>query len=200
MICMDNWLYNTLYYILRPVFRLAYGRRVRGMENIPSVGGFVLCSNHMSVLDPLFIASALPRTKRLYYLGKKELFENRLLNWAIPKLGGIPVDRGHADLAAIRTSLQVVKEGYGLCIFPQGTRSRDNTRTPMLTGASMIALRCNVPVVPVYIDGPYRLFRRTEIRFGKPLDLSVFGRRCDQEVLNQATAMIDDAVWAMKDI
>ena len=197
---MDNWLYNTLYFVLKPVLKLAYGHRARGMENIPSEGGFVLCANHMSVLDPMFVALALPRTKPLHYLGKKELFQNWLFKWALPKIGGIPVDRGNADLSAIRAALNVVKEGNGLCIFPQGTRSRDNTRTPMLTGASMIALRCNVPVIPVYIDGPYRLFRKTEIRFGKPLDLSAFGRRCDQAVLNQATAMIDDAVWAMKDI
>lgn len=197
---MDNWLYNLLYYILGPSLKLVYGRSARGMENVPAQGGFVLCSNHMSALDPMFIASALPRTKRLYYLGKKELFENKILKWALPKLGAIPVDRGHADLAAIRTSLQVVKEGYGLCIFPQGTRSRDNTRTPMLNGASMIALRCNVPVIPVFIDGPYRLLRKTEIRFGRPLDLSVFGRRCDQETLNRATAMIDSAVWSLKEI
>ncbi len=197
---MDNWLYNTLYYTLGTAVKLFFGRCARGMENVPSEGGFVLCSNHISVLDPMFIASALPRTKRLYYLGKKELFQNWLFKWALPKIGGIPVDRGNADLSAIRAALNVVKEGNGLCIFPQGTRSRDNTRTPMLTGASMIALRCGVPVIPVYIDGPYRLFRKTEVRFGKPLDLSGFGRRCDQEVLNRATAVIDDAVWAMKDI
>lgn len=197
---MDNWLYNTLYYVLGTVMKLFFGRCARGMENVPSEGGFVICANHMSVLDPMFIAASLPRTKRLYYLGKKELFQNWLFKWALPKIGGIPVDRGNADLSAIRAALNVVKEGNGLCIFPQGTRSRDNTRTPMLTGASMIALRCGVPVIPVYIDGPYRLFRKTEVRFGKPLDLSGFGRRCDQEVLNRATAVIDDAVWAMKDI
>lgn len=197
---MGNWLYNLLYVVLCPVFKLMYGRKTRGAENLPAEGGFVLCSNHISAVDPLYIASGLPRKKRLYYLAKKELFQNGFLNWAITRLGGIPVDRGNADLSAIRTSLKVIKEGYGLCIFPQGTRSRDNSRTPMLNGASMIALRANVPVIPVYIDGPYRLFGKTEIRFGKALDFSAFGRRCDQEVLSQATAMIDDAVWALKDI
>ncbi len=109
------------------------------------------------------------------------------------------MDRGHSDLAAVRTSLQLLKEGHGLAIFPQGTRIKDNHPAPMLDGVSMIALRAGVPVIPAYIGGPYRLFRRTQVSFGKPVSFEGLPRRVDSETLSQATRRIEDAVWALKD-
>lgn len=196
---MERKFYHLAWVVCRPLFDLIYPRKVTGLENVPKEGGFILCANHCSALDPLFIASRLPINRRMLFLGKKELDDNRFLRPFVKWLGLIPVDRGNADLNAVRTCLKVLREGAGLVIFPQGTRSRDNTPTPMLTGASMIALRGGVPVIPAYVDGPYRLFHRTDIHFGAPLDFSDFGRRCDQETLAQATERIEHAVWALKD-
>ena len=196
---MGNKFYNFCWVALRPVFDLLYPRKVTGTEYLPAEGGFVLCINHCSALDPLFVSSRIPRRRRMYFMAKKELFENKLLRPFVVSLGGIPVDRGNADLTAIRTSMKVLKDGYGLGIFPQGTRSKDNTPTPMLPGAAMIALRGGVPVIPAYIDGPYRLFHRVVVRFGAPLDLSDFGRRCDHDTLVAATDRIAGAIWALRD-
>lgn len=197
---MGNKFYNFCWTLLRPAYDLLYPRKVTGLENLPAEGGFVLCINHISARDPLFVSTRIPRRRRMYFLGKKELFDKKLLKPFVTWLGGIPVDRGHADLSAVRNSLRVLKEGYGLGIFPQGTRSKDNTPTPMLNGASMIALRGGVPVIPAYIDGPYRLFHHVDIRFGAPLDLSDFGRRCDSATLSEATARIEKAIWALRDV
>jgi 1-acyl-sn-glycerol-3-phosphate acyltransferase len=68
----------------------------------------------------------------------------------------------------------------------------------MLPGASMIALRAQVPVIPCYI-APYRLFKKSRICFGKPIDFSDFGRKCDKDTLDAATGRIERAVWQMKD-
>ena len=197
---MGKKFYNFCWVALRPVFDLIYPRKVTGLENLPDEGGFVLCINHCSALDPLFVSSRIPRKRRMYFMAKKELFENKLLRPFVVGLGGIPVDRGHADLTAIRTSMKVLKDGYGLGIFPQGTRSKDNTPTPMLPGAAMIALRGGVPVIPAYIDGPYRLFHHVDVRFGAPLDLTDFGKRCDSATLVQATARIEEAIWALRNV
>ena len=83
-------------------------------------------------------------------------------------------------------------------IFPQGTRSRDNSRTPLLSGSAMIAMLCRVPLVPAYIDGPYHLFRRSDVFFGKPMNLSEFGTRPDQETLQKITDKIGDEIWGFK--
>lgn len=196
---MERKFYKLVWVVCRPVFDLIYPRKVEGLENIPAEGGFVLCLNHCSALDPLFVASRLPIGRRMMFMGKKELHDNRFLRPFLKWLGLIPIDRGHADINAVRSCMQVLKEGAGLVIFPQGTRSRDNTPTPMLSGASMIALRGGVPVIPAYIDGPYRLFRHVDLRFGAPIDFSDFGRRCDQATLTQATERIEHAIWGLRD-
>ena len=195
---MGNGFYNVVWYVCRAAFGLVYPSRVSGREHIPAEGGFILCLNHCSALDPLYISAQIPRERNMHFLAKKEIFSNKLFAKVLTAIGGIPIDRGNADLNAVRASLQLVKEGKGLGIFPQGTRSRDNTPTPMLTGASMIALRAGVPVIPAYIDGPYRLFRRMDLRIGAPLDFSDFGRRCDKDTMQAATDRIADAIWSMQ--
>lgn len=195
---MGKGLYNVVWYLCRGAFGLVYPSRVRGMENIPEEGGFILCLNHCSALDPLYISAQIPRRRNMHFLAKKELFSNKFFAKVMTAIGGIPIDRGNADLNAMRSSLQLVKEGKGLGIFPQGTRSRDNTPTPMMPGASMIALRAGVPVIPAYIDGPYRPFCRMQMMIGKPLDFSDFGRRCDRDTMQAATDRIADAIWGMQ--
>ena len=113
-------------------------------------------------------------------------------------LGGFPVDRGHSDLNAVRTALNLLKEGHVLALFPQGTRSKDNSRTPMLAGVSMIALRSGAPVIPAYIGGPYRPFRKTQLSFGRPVSFEGLGRRVDADTLKAATERIEEAVWGLK--
>ena len=195
---MGSRFYNLSWSVLRPVYDIIFPRRVTGLENIPAEGGFILCLNHISARDPLFVSTRIARKRRMFFLAKKELFNNKILKWVMDHLGGIPIDRGNADLSAIRKSMQVLKEGYGLGIFPQGTRSRDNTPTPMLNGAAMIALRGGVPVIPAYIDGPYHLFHRVDIRFGTPIDFSDFARRLDSNTLNEATKRIENAIWGLR--
>lgn len=196
---MGKGLYGFAWTLLRPVYDCIFPRRVKGIENLPAEGGFVLCINHMHARDPLFIATRIPRMRQMFFLAKKELFKVKLLAAIMSGIGAIPVDRGNADLSAVRTALKVLKDGYGLGIFPQGTRSCDNSRTELLTGASMIALRGGVPVIPAYINGPYRMFRRSDISFGKPIELAEYGRRCDSETLSRVTKQIGDAIWALKE-
>lgn len=197
---MGSKLYRFLWLIVGPAYSLIWPRRIEGLQNIPEEGGCVLCANHFSAHDPLYIATCVPRRREVHYLAKRELFEHQPLKAFVTWLGAIPVDRGHADLTAMRAALKVVKDGGVLGIFPQGTRSPDNTPTPMLNGASMIALRAHAPVIPVYVDGPYRFFHKIAVRFGKPIDLSSFGPRCDSNTLNEVTKKIEEAIWGLKEV
>ena len=185
--------------VLRPYYNLFWPSRVKGMENIPAEGGFILCSNHVHWRDPLFLAVRLKK-RRYTFLAKAELYRTAIGRLILGErgLGGIPINRGHSDLNAVRKALKVIADGHGLGIFPQGTRSRDNTPTPMLTGTALIAIRANVPVLPVYIDAPYRRFHHVDIRVGKPIDLSDLGRRCDSATMEEVTLRIEKAVWELK--
>ena len=195
---MNKRFYRFMCVFLGAIYALLYPARVDGVENIPAEGGFVLCSNHCSNRDPFCLAIPCRKRRYLHFMAKAELFKFKPVAAFVSALGGFPVDRGHSDMNAIRTALKLVADGHGLAIFPQGTRIRDNSRAPMLDGVSMIALRAGAPVIPAYIGGPYRPFRRLQISFGKPVELSDFGRRVNSETLSAATRRIEDAVWALK--
>lgn len=199
---MNTKFYDFLKIVLPPVYNIILPSKVTGVENIPKEGGMIMCANHIHWNDPLFLAARLKKSgRRFVYMAKAEVFANKLFELVLGEkgLGAIPVNRGQSDLAAIRTSLKALGEGEALGIFPQGTRSRDNTPTPMLNGVSMIAMRANVPIIPVYIDGPYRLFRRVDVRVGKPIEIADLGRKFDADTLNEVTRRIETAIWGMRD-
>lgn len=195
---MGKKFYRAWCAIMRPVYGLVFPAQVEGLENIPDDGACVLCSNHIHARDPFYLAVRV-RNRYLHFMAKAELFRFKPLGAFLRALLSFPVDRGHSDLNAIRTALKLLSDGHILGLFPQGTRSRDNSHTPMLNGVSMIALRAQKPVIPVYIGGPYRLFRRTPVRIGKPVDLSDFGRRMDGETLTAVTHRIEDAIWGLEE-
>lgn len=196
---MNIKFYDTLSAILRPIYGLLWPSKVTGIENIPAEGGFIMCANHVHWRDCLFLAVRMNK-RRYTYLAKAELYKNPVTRLILGDkgLGGIPINRGHSDLSAVRTALKTIADGHGLGIFPQGTRSRDNTPTPMLNGASMIAVRAGVPIIPVYLDGPYRLFHHVDIRIGAPVDIADLGRRYDAATLSEVTHRIESAIWAMR--
>ena len=193
---MNTRFYDLGRHFLRPFYNLFWPSKVTGEENIPDEGGFILCSNHVHMRDPLFLAVRLPK-RHFTFLAKAELFKNPILGFLIGNkgLGAIPINRGHSDLGAIREALKTIANGHGLGIFPQGTRSRDNTPTPMLNGVSMIAVRAKVPIIPVYIDGPYRLFHHVDVTVGAPVDISDLGNRYDSATLTEVTSRISTSIW-----
>ncbi len=194
---MSKTFYRFLCVVLQPVYGALYPARVDGLENIPAEGAFILCCNHIAARDPFYLAI---REKRRYFhfMAKAELFEHKLVGAVLRGLDAFPVDRGHSDLNAVRTSMALLKNGHGLGIFPQGTRSPDNSPTPMLDGVSMIALRSGAPVIPAYIGGPYRPFHRIQVSFGPPVSFEGLPRRVDSDTLDKATRRIEAAVWGLK--
>ena len=195
---MTNFMYNFVWLLCKPAFAIAFPHRVYGRENVPKEGGFIICANHMNAIDPLFLCTQIPMKRKVHFLAKKELFAKKFTKWFFSHMQAIPVDRGAADLSAIRSALKSIKDGYGVGIFPQGTRSKTNERMPMLTGVSMIALRADCPIIPCFIDGPYGAFKRVNVYFGKPIDREAFGKRADRDTMEAMTKAIEDAVWSLK--
>lgn len=187
---------NRFYYVARaavtPLLHLLYPYRITGKENIPLEGPAILCSNHVHMFDPVFIATGTPRYIR--YISKKELFESKFLAWLFRHLGMFPVARGQADMSAMRTMLSILKEGGVLGIFPQGHRYKNDDHRQLETGAAIIALRARVPVIPIHVNGPLKLFRRNEITVGKPVVLDDL-KRIDAPTLAEADNRLIAAIW-----
>ena len=165
-----TFIYTLAVCVMFVVFKLLYFMKFEGRENIEKGKNVVLMGNHQCMLDPVCLALCVP-DREIHFMGKKELWNNKFLGWVFTKVHGFPVDRGNVDMAAIRTAMGVLKEGNTLGIFPEGTRSKTGHMLPLLGGASMLAFKSGCDVVPVYIDGNYKPFRRITVRVGKPISM-----------------------------
>lgn len=167
-------LYYTGWLIGRFLSKVIFRIRVTGRENVPKAGGFILATNHKSYFDPLFLGSWAPR--ELYYFAKRELWKNKIFGSIITRTNALPVKRGAIDRQAIEDSLNVLKSGYGLVIFPEGTRSLSDDFLEPKPGVGLIAAKARCPVIPAYIKGTNQLkqcflgSQKLEIRFGRPFE------------------------------
>ena len=153
---------------------ICFRMKASGRENIPQSGPVILVCNHISMMD---VACIYAQTKRrVWFMAKKEIFENKLLGAIFAGFGAFPINRGEADVAGIRTAMKHLKDGDLLCIFPEGTRNkkREVPLLPLQDGVAMLALRCKAAIVPSWIGGHYDPIRRARIVTGKPMDLSAY--------------------------
>jgi len=133
------------------VCRVAFRVRVLGREHVPPDGAYILAPSHRSILDVPF--TAFTTRRRICFLAKQELFRGKVGGALFPPLGGIPVERGSTDRAALRAADAVLVAGQPLAIFPEGTRRRGPVLGDLFHGAAYLALRRQVPIVPVGIGG-----------------------------------------------
>jgi 1-acyl-sn-glycerol-3-phosphate acyltransferase len=169
--------------VLRPLFLVVFRPHVRGRENVPASGPFIIASNHLSFIDSMAIPLMSPR--RVGYLAKAEYFTTPgLRGWftrtLFTALGALPVERQthRAAQAALDTAMTVLKAGGGFGVYPEGTRSRDGRLARGKTGVAWLALTADCPVVPVGITGTDRIQpigarywrpHRFSVTFGEPL-------------------------------
>jgi 1-acyl-sn-glycerol-3-phosphate acyltransferase len=141
--------------LLSTIMRLLFGYRVKGLENLPESGPFILISNHIANADPVLTQIGLKRN--CHFFTKKEAFEIPVIGRFAAWTGGFPVDRGTADRRAIRRGLAALEQGIGVGIYPEGTRSVNFGLQKGFSGAGMIALMSGAPIVPSVITGSERM-------------------------------------------
>jgi 1-acyl-sn-glycerol-3-phosphate acyltransferase len=166
--------YNVLAVGSMPVFRGLYRLQARGLEHLPSEGGYVLAANHISNLDPWPLGLPLWPRRFLRFMAKSELYWWPL-RYVLDGGGAFPVRRGQADREALETAVSLARAGHVVAMFPEGTRRRKGLRkkheAKPRTGAARIALGAGVPLVPAAIKGTDRLARlgRLRVAYGAPL-------------------------------
>ncbi len=167
-------LYKVLKVLLSGFFTFIYRLHPHGAENVPEEGGCLIAPNHLTALDPILIGVSSKRP--VIFMAKAELFKIPIFGAFIKALGAFPVSRGEGDVSAVKKSISIINRGDPLSVFPQGTRCPETelseTRAKLKSGVGLIAHKTGVPIVPVYIKtkkNRIRLFRRTDIYFGKPI-------------------------------
>jgi len=186
--CFARWLCRVFCIVF---FRL----HIYGRENIPDKGAFVLASNHQSYLDPVFCG--MPLKRHLYFLARDSLFANRFFGRLISSVNTIPVKRGKADLSAMKNIISRLKEGNGVCLFPEATRTYDGKIAPFKPGFGLLCRRGKAAVVPVVIDGAFECWPRHRkiflpgsnimVCYGKPITNEQVKEMSDRELAEVLT-------------
>ena len=163
------------------------GVRYVNPERIPATGGAIIAANHLTTIDPFGVGQ--PITRRVHFMAKKELFGNALSRWYMLSGNAFPVERGKMDLTAIKTALRILQGGQLLVIFPQGTRGGTDAKG----GASFLALKAKVPVIPVGISLRRNWFgaKRFIFRYGLPIQPA--------GTLEEHTNTVSSAIEALRD-
>lgn len=161
--------YSFFRSIITFIFKIAFNLKFEGTENLPKSGGYVYACNHRSYADPVFIS--LKIKKRCTYMAKEELFKNPLFSLLIRAFGAFPVERGKGDMSVINNSIDKLKSGKNLVIFPEGTRSKDGKVGNGKTGVALIAAKSNCDVIPVGIvyEGKLSFRKKVFVRYGAPI-------------------------------
>jgi len=151
---------------LAPFFEL----HVKGRENVPPKNSFILLPKHQRWEDIPLLGLAAPVP--LYYVAKSELFMNRLSNWFMSSLGGIPLDRRRplASRNSIKTIVRLLKGGAGVVVFPEGTYYKNAMGSGHVGLIRLIRSRMDLPFIPTGIRYSGRGVRKlVEIEFGEAL-------------------------------
>ncbi len=173
--------YTLFYWAARLFFQGIYRMHVRGAENIPPYGGFMICSNHLSFYDPPFVGCCFPY--HIFYFARKTLLNSKAGRCLLPRLNTIPIDQERSDISGIRTTLRVLKGGAPVMAFPEGARSRDGKLQPAQPGIGMLIAKSGVPVLPVRIRGTFEALPRgaskprlwpLQLHIGKMMPASLF--------------------------
>ncbi|MEF9852462.1 MAG: lysophospholipid acyltransferase family protein [Hydrogenoanaerobacterium sp.] len=153
--------------LLAVLMWLCHRVEFEGTENIPSCGGFIICSNHRTDMDPVYLAWKIPR--QLYFMAKIELFRIPVLGFLMRKLEAFPVERGKGDTGAIEYAINIVQSGKILAMFPEGTRSKDGKLLRGKSGIAVIASKSGGDVLPVGLKftEPVCFRSKITVRFGK---------------------------------
>ncbi|GAB2884639.1 lysophospholipid acyltransferase family protein [Nocardioides pacificus] len=179
-------IYRALHAVVPPVAKAIWRPSVRGLENVPSSGGVILASNHLSFADSVVIPIVVPR--KVVFLAKSDYFTGTGAKGALSRawfegLGMLPVDRddARAAMTSLDTALEVLGRGEAFGLYPEGTRSRDGRLYRGRTGVAHLALTAGVPVVPVGLRGTEQLqpvgarfprLVKISIEFGAPIDFT----------------------------
>lgn len=164
-----------------------------GEENIKEKGAYLICANHRSNWDAPILVSNLKR--KVYVMAKAELFKNKFIKWFGRKCCVFPVKRGMRDIESIKYSLNLLKDGEILVIFPEGTRNGMEKNGKAQNGVAYMAIRTGVPVISVGIQGEMKPFKKVKLNIGEPLDFSQYKtNKPEKEILDKVSKEIMDNI------
>ncbi len=177
--------------------------RIEGAENFRKHRVAVYASNHTSYMDTPVIFAALPFQFRI--LAKKDLWRWPLIGWYLRRSGQMPIDieNPHATLSSLGGAVKALRAGMPLFVFPEGGRTPNGELRPFLSGAAYLAIRAQVPLVPIALSGVYDLLpmhtrhfypSKLTLRVGEPIETKGMTVRQNGELTERLRIAIAEMV------
>jgi 1-acyl-sn-glycerol-3-phosphate acyltransferase len=159
LVVLPEWVLGAIRVGFHTISRVLWRVSYRGLENIPATGGVIIASNHQTYIDPFWVSVPIKRPTR--YLAWNESFDWPIVGRFLGLFGAWPLKLEKSDPAAIRRSLQWLREGGAVYIFPEGGRcTPDGELMRFKNGAVRLAMEAGVPILPVTIRGGHRVWPR----------------------------------------
>ncbi len=191
--------------------RLLFRTEVKGSEVLAQLEPpYLICPNHQSYIDPLLVCSVYPRSvlRNVFHVGASMYFANAAMAQLARLINVVPIDPDVQLLRAMRAGAAGLRAGKILNIYPEGQRSFDGQLQEFKKGAAILATELNIPIVPVALDGAYRIWPRkswrvrlakVKISFGEPIDArTIASNETDEEVVyEKVTAMLKQRIQQM---
>jgi long-chain acyl-CoA synthetase len=163
--------------------------KMRGLENLPEKGPFLLCSNHQSYVDPLVMAGMLPWRlfRYTFALGTSDIFGKGFMRRLARWIRVVVLDPDVNLIPAMRAGFFGLSQGRILVLYPEGERTNDGNPTVFRKGAAILSIHAQAPIVPVAIEGFYEAWPRHK-KFPKFANLRmVFGKPIQPPPMNEAS-------------
>ena len=151
-----------MHMLARVIRGILFRVELKGLENLPKSGAYIISPNHQSYLDPFMLCAMLPFRifRNLFFVGAIEYFETSMTQWFARLANLVPVDPDSNLVPAMKAGAFGLAHGKVLVLFPEGERSIDGTVKKFKKGAPILAQHLGVPIVPVAIKGVYELWPR----------------------------------------
>lgn len=153
-------------------YKIAFRVKIEGKENLPKYEPAILAPNHISNFDAPLIYVLTKRDMNI--MSKASVLQIPILGRFLKYMGIYAVQRNHKDMAAVKKSLTFLKQGNLLCVFPEGTRNGMQKGEKLHNGVTFLAVAAKVKVIPVGINGKFKLFHKVVVKIGKPISLSEY--------------------------
>ncbi|MCI0502408.1 MAG: 1-acyl-sn-glycerol-3-phosphate acyltransferase [Fusobacteria bacterium] len=160
--------YSFAYWLCKIILFFLGGIKYSGKDNIPKTGTFIAAGNHRSNLDPFLIGLGVDR--QMSFVAKDSLFDNPLVKFLLRKANAYPIDRKASPKNIINITVEKLKKGYPITIFPEGTRNLNNdSLLEFKSGVALLAIKAGVPIIPVAILNSRKIFGRKQVIYGKAI-------------------------------
>lgn len=199
------WFYNAATFALAGIFKFLFRVKVVGQNAKADFSNTIICANHMSNWDPVLVACMVKSP--ISFMAKDELFRVPVLGRLLKALGAFPIKRDSSDIAAIKLTLDILKGGNNICLFPQGTRhpGENPENTEIKSGISMLLNHSKANILPIAVytkDYRVKLFRRVYIIVGEIREFEYYNfadnskeeyQRVSGEIFSEICSMLKKA-------